>query len=111
MKNRFGGLLRAFFGIKIRFWAFILVCAICVAATYGLTVRSERDRIGSGDAYVAGVLYGLLATGDLNRALCYGNAMSAIKNTVPGDLPDSNLGEIERIIRDHQTGSQSEMNR
>ncbi len=69
------------------------------------------DRIGSGDAYVAGVLYGLLATGDLNRALCYGNAMSAIKNTVPGDLPDSNLGEIERIIRDHQTGSQSEMNR
>ena len=57
------------------------------------------------------MLYGLLATGDLNRALCYGNAMSAIKNTVPGDLPDSNLGEIERIIRDHQTGSQSEMNR
>ena len=44
MKNRFGGLLRAFFGIKIRFWAFILVCAICVAATYGLTVRGERDR-------------------------------------------------------------------
>ena len=51
MKNRFGGLLRAFFGIKIRFWAFILVCAICVAATYGLTVRGERDRIGSGDNY------------------------------------------------------------
>lgn len=69
------------------------------------------DRIGSGDAYVAGVLYGLLSAGDFERALRYGNAMSAIKNTVPGDLPDSSPGEIERIIRDHQTGSQSEMNR
>ena len=57
MKNRFGGLLRAFFGIKIRFWAFILVCAICVAATYGLTVRSERDRIGSGDNYTQAMKY------------------------------------------------------
>ena len=69
------------------------------------------DRIGSGDAYVAGALYGLLETGDLARALRYGNAMSAIKNTVPGDLPDSNLAEIERIIADHENGSQSEMNR
>ena len=57
MKNRFGGLLRAFFGIKIRFWAFILVCAICVAATYGLTVRGERDRIGSGDNYTQAMKY------------------------------------------------------
>ena len=29
MKNRFGGLLRAFFGIKIPFWAFIIICGLC----------------------------------------------------------------------------------
>lgn len=57
MKNRFGGLLRAFFGIKIRFWAFILVCALCVGVTYGATVRSERDRIGSGDNYTQAMKY------------------------------------------------------
>lgn len=65
------------------------------------------DRIGSGDAYVAGVLYGLLSSGDFERALRYGNAMSAIKNTVPGDLPDSSPGEIERIICDHQTAARA----
>lgn len=70
------------------------------------------DRIGSGDAYVAGVLYGILSTGDLNRALEIGNAMSSVKNTVPGDLPDSSYEEIERIIRAHKSdGVQSEMDR
>lgn len=69
------------------------------------------DRIGSGDAYVAGVLFGLLKFGDPQRALWYGNAMSSVKNTVPGDLPSSGFGEIERILRDHQQGYASEMDR
>ena len=70
------------------------------------------DRIGSGDAYVSGVLYGLLAHQDCGRALEYGNAASAIKNTVPGDLPCTDLAELDRIIAAHKnTGEQSEMNR
>lgn len=71
------------------------------------------DRIGSGDAYISGVLYGLLAhNGDCQKALEYGNATSSVKNTIPGDLPSSDLREIERIIRAHKsTGRQSEMDR
>lgn len=70
------------------------------------------DRIGSGDAYVSGVLYGLLATGDCKQALETGNAASAVKNTVPGDLPSTDLEEIKRIIAAHKhIGPQSEMNR
>lgn len=70
------------------------------------------DRIGSGDAYVSGVLYGLLAYQDCQKALEYGNAASAVKNTVLGDLPSSDIKEIDRIIESHQsTGYQSEMNR
>ena len=57
MKNRFGGLLRAFFGIKIPFWAFIIICGLCFGLTYGLTLRSERDRIGSGDNYNQAMKY------------------------------------------------------
>ena len=42
----------------------------------------------------------------------FGNAMSSVKNTVSGDLPDSDIVEIERIIREHNTnGPVSEMNR
>ena len=70
------------------------------------------DRIGSGDAYVAGVLFGLLKYGDPEKAMQFGNATSSVKNTVPGDLPSSDFKEINRIIHEHHsTGPVSEMNR
>lgn len=71
------------------------------------------DRIGSGDAYISGALYGLLTSGgDCAKAVQFGNATSAVKNTIPGDLPTSNLDEIETIIKAHnQKGHQSEMAR
>lgn len=71
------------------------------------------DRIGSGDAYISGALYGLLANDfDCGKAVQFGNATSAVKNTIPGDLPSSNLEEIQTIIQAHnQKGPQSEMAR
>ena len=71
------------------------------------------DRIGRGDAYCGGVLYGLLSSDmDCAKALAFGNACSAVKNTIPGDLPSSDLKEIEYIIEDHNTtGRHAEMNR
>lgn len=71
------------------------------------------DRIGSGDAYISGVLYGLLSQpGNCQAAMEYGNATGAVKNTVPGDLPSSDLNEIQSIIQAHKsTGPQLEMNR
>ena len=70
------------------------------------------DRIGSGDAYVSGVLYGLLAfNGDCSKALEYGNAAGAMKNTIPGDLPSCNKREIDEMIFQHKNGSGLEMNR
>ena len=63
------------------------------------------DRIGSGDAYISGALYGLLTSeNDTRKALQYGNAVSALKNTVPGDLPSMTLCEVEEMIKTHQEG-------
>lgn len=70
------------------------------------------DRIGSGDAYVAGALFGLLKYNDCQKALEYGNASSAVKNTIAGDLPSTDLKELNKIIDSHKNiGEQSEMNR
>lgn len=71
------------------------------------------DRIGSGDAYISGVLYGLLSSDmDCQKALQFGNATSAVKNTIPGDMPSLNLEETQDIIDAHNsTGYQSEMKR
>ena len=68
------------------------------------------DRVGSGDAYVAGVLFGLLTGDDVTRAMAYGNALSAIKNTVSGDMSISSIEEVDSIIAAHRkTGTQDEM--
>lgn len=70
------------------------------------------DRLGSGDAYVAGVLFGLLKYNDPLKAVQFGNATSSVKNTIPGDLPSSDFAEISSIIKNHNaSGPQSEMNR
>lgn len=68
------------------------------------------DRVGSGDAYVAGVLFGLLTGDDVARAMSYGNALSAIKNTVSGDMSISSIDEVDSIIASHRkVGAQDEM--
>ena len=71
------------------------------------------DRIGSGDAYIAGTLYGLINNSyDCMKALQYGNAFSVLKNTIPGDVLCSSLSEINSVIATHNgTGSSSEINR
>lgn len=71
------------------------------------------DRIGSGDAYIAETLYGLLKNNwDAKKALQYGNAFSVLKNTIPGDILSSSLTEINSVIDAHNgNGSSSEMNR
>ncbi len=70
------------------------------------------DRIGSGDAYVSGALYGLVKHADAQKAVAFGNATSALKSTVPGDLPTSDLKEVLSIIKDHSSdGPKEELNR
>ncbi len=68
------------------------------------------DRIGSGDAYVAGALFALLRFGDIEKVAQYGDAMAALKNTIMGDMTECDLADIERIIANHiSTGPKSEM--
>lgn len=68
------------------------------------------DRVGSGDAYVAGVLYGILSGKSIEESMSYGNALSAIKNTVSGDMSISSIDEVESVISAHRaTVPQDEM--
>lgn len=67
------------------------------------------DRIGSGDAYVAGALYALLKYRDIQKMAEYGDAMAALKNTVIGDTTECDITDIERIIKNHKKGTANEM--
>jgi 2-dehydro-3-deoxygluconokinase len=58
---------------------------------------AEVDRVGAGDAFDAGLLFGYLR-GDLRAGLAYGLAMAALKHTIPGDEFVGSLAEVEELI-------------
>lgn len=60
------------------------------------------DRIGGGDACVAGFLVGYLE-GDPGRGVRLGNALSALKQTSPTDWPWPTRAEAEALIADGGT--------
>jgi 2-dehydro-3-deoxygluconokinase len=55
------------------------------------------NRLGAGDAFDAGLLYGLL-TSDLQAGLDYGCAMAALKMTIPQNTPLVDRADVERLL-------------
>ncbi len=64
----------------------------------GHTVQTV-NRLGAGDAFMAGLLYGTINAG-LQEGLRYGSAMSALKLTVPQNIPLINKEDVERLVKD-----------
>lgn len=56
------------------------------------------DRVGGGDGFASGLIYGLLQFGDLAKALDYGIAHGALSMTTPGDTSIATLGEVEALL-------------
>ena len=56
------------------------------------------DRVGGGDSFASGLIYGLMETGDPQAAVNYGVAHGALAMTTPGDTSMASKAEVERII-------------
>ncbi len=61
------------------------------------------DRIGTGDAFAAGLIYGLLNFDD-EKALKFGNAACAIKHTVSGDINLCSASDILDVLNGDKGG-------
>jgi len=57
------------------------------------------DRLGGGDSFSAGFIYGCLAKNSYDAAVRYGNAFSALKHTTPGDFNWATLTEVENLLK------------
>ena len=55
------------------------------------------DRVGSGDAFAAGVLHGLLAGLDAQETLELAVAAAVLKHSIPGDFNLATLVDVERL--------------
>ncbi len=57
------------------------------------------DRVGSGDAFAAGFIFGLLSDKGANNALECGAAHACLAMTTPGDNSMAQLAEIEKLMQ------------
>ncbi len=57
------------------------------------------DRVGGGDSFASGLIYGLLAGKDPQWAVDCGAAHGALAMTTPGDTTMARLSEVERVMR------------
>jgi len=62
------------------------------------------DRIGGGDSFAAGLIYGLVTGRSPEAALRFGVAASALKQTIPGDFNRVSVDEVDRLARGDASG-------
>jgi 2-dehydro-3-deoxygluconokinase len=62
------------------------------------------DRVGAGDSFAAGLIYGLATAMTEGQALNFAVAASALKHTIPGDLNLVTLAEVHQLLTGDTTG-------
>ncbi len=56
------------------------------------------DRVGGGDSFASGLIYGLMSTGDAEIAVNYGAAHGALAMTTPGDTTMASKKEVDALM-------------
>jgi len=62
------------------------------------------ERVGGGDAFDAGLIYGLLKLPTLEEALEFASATAVLKHSIPGDFSRSTLEEVVALLKDGGSG-------
>jgi len=62
------------------------------------------DRVGGGDSFASGLIFGLLDNRSFEEALEFGVGASALKHTIPGDFNLVTKDEVEKLIQGDQSG-------
>ncbi len=56
------------------------------------------DRVGGGDSFASGLIYGFLSANDPQKAVEYGAAHGALAQTTPGDTSMVTVKEVEKVM-------------
>src|SRR4026207_215690 len=62
------------------------------------------DRVGSGDSFASGFIYGLITGMTMPDAAEFGVAASALKHTIPGDLNHATLNDVKELMKGDASG-------
>lgn len=62
------------------------------------------DRVGGGDSFMGGLIYGLLSYNDDQKALNFAVAASCLKHTIWGDFNQVSVAEVENLMKGDASG-------
>ncbi len=68
------------------------------------TIEDVVDRVGSGDAFAAGLIYGMVHDLPLPEALEFAAAASCLKHSIPGDMNSVSVEEVQSLVKGQATG-------
>ena len=64
----------------------------------GEDILEIYDRVGGGDSFASGLIYGFLKYNDPLKAVSYGCVHGALAMTTPGDTTMASLQEVEKLL-------------
>jgi 2-dehydro-3-deoxygluconokinase len=76
-------------------------CVFHQSQRYDVTVV---DRLGAGDSFAAGLIYGFITGRPADAALRFAVAASAIKHTIPGDFNRTPVAEVDQLAAGDASG-------
>jgi 2-dehydro-3-deoxygluconokinase len=90
--------LRAVRSATVNDWGAVAWAAGVFAHATPRPAMEILDRVGGGDSFASGLIYGLLEGDSLQAAVDYGAAHGALAMTTPGDTSMATLAEVKRLI-------------
>lgn len=62
------------------------------------------DRVGGGDSFVGGLIYGMTVYNDPQKALDFAVAASCLKHSIYGDFTEVTVAEVEKLMKGDASG-------
>jgi 2-dehydro-3-deoxygluconokinase len=67
-------------------------------STRSYTLDAIVDRIGTGDAFAAGILHGCLTASSEQATLDFALAAAVLKHSIPGDVSRASVAQINELL-------------
>ena len=85
-------------------WSGILYDGQTLVQAPAYQITHIVDRVGGGDSFMGGLIYGLLTYGNDQRALDFAVAASCLKHTIYGDANLTTVDEVEKLMGGDASG-------
>lgn len=85
-------------------WSAVLATRSSFLQSRQYDITDIVDRVGAGDSFAAGLIYGMLTYGEDGKALEFATAASCLKHSILGDFNRVSVSEVESLMQGEASG-------